>query len=436
MASAMTERPIGFRPWEISAMVNMEVVSQHAEDAAFLWFSRDRAVRAPHYYLKDLVRLDERVEANIDGLRVAGPTGWDLAAKAMEQEGPGEVFAAAVLAFESKDPKRIDSVLKLATTAPVLLRALVSAFGWMRFDDARPTLETWLRSERVDLRRIAIAGYAVHRIGPGEPLRQAVVDINPSLQSRAFKAAAELGRTDLAHTIVRSISSENESCRFYAAWSAARLGLRDRDVLDVLRKIADGGGRRAEPSLHMALRCLRLDEVHASLSAMLKDPKRLRFGVTGIGVVGDPARVSELIGYMQVEQVSRVAGEAFSMITGVDLKYSDLDRPKPETFEAGPNDNPADPDVAMDADEDLPWPSPDLVRKWWDKHQQEFQPGVRYLRSKPIEPAGLIDALKTGYQRQRAAAALELALLRPSDPIFEVRAPGRRQTEALAQWTS
>jgi uncharacterized protein (TIGR02270 family) len=417
-------------------MVNLEVVAQHAEDAAFLWFSRDRAVRAPHYYLKDLVRLDERVEANVDGLRVAGATGWDLAAKAMEQEGPGEIFAAAVLAFESKDAERIDSVLKVGAANSVLSRAIVSALGWLRFDDAKPTLETLLRSERAELRRIAIAAYAAHRIDPGEPLRQAVADADPSLQSRALKAAGELGRTDLAYTIVRFISASQEPCRFFAAWSAARLGLRDRDVLDALRAIADADGPYAEPALQMVLRCLRLDEAHAWVSSMLRDPKRLRFGVTGLGVVGDPARVSELIGYMQVEEASRVAGEAFSMITGVDLKYFDLDRPKPETFEAGPSDNPADADVAMDADEDLPWPSPELVRKWWEKHEAEYQPGVRYLRGRPIEPTALADALTNGYQRQRAAAALEMGLLRPSDPMFEVRAPGRRQSEALARWTS
>jgi len=164
---------------------------------------------------------------------------------------------------------------------------------------------------------------------------------------------------------------------------------------------------------------------------MLKDPKRQSLGVQGIGIVGDPARVSELIGYMQIEALSRAAGEAFSTITGVDLKYFDLDRPKTESFEAGPTDNPEDAGVAMDQDEGLPWPAPDLVRKWWDKREQEFQPRVRRLRGKPIEPANLIDALKNGYQRQRTAAALELALLRPSDRLFEVRAPGRRQHEEL-----
>src|ERR1051326_8973562 len=108
----MIERAMGFPPSDIWAKVNLEVVSQHVEDAAFLWCLREGAVRAPHYYLKDLLRLDERVEANIDGLRVAGSTGWDLVLKALEQGMPGEIFAAAVLAFESGSRKRIDTVLK------------------------------------------------------------------------------------------------------------------------------------------------------------------------------------------------------------------------------------------------------------------------------------------------------------------------------------
>src|SRR5215467_13185927 len=148
MAFARTERPIGFRPWEISAMVNLEVVGQHAEDAAFLWFSRDRAVRAPHYYLNDLARLDERVEANIDGLRVAGSVGWNLALENLKQEGPGELFTAAVLAFETRDRPRLDAIFDALGKNPSLGRAAISALGWMRFEHARPVLDDLVRSAR------------------------------------------------------------------------------------------------------------------------------------------------------------------------------------------------------------------------------------------------------------------------------------------------
>ena len=55
------------------------IVEQHAEEAAFLWPLRDTGVDAPHYKRHHLARLDERVEAHVDGLRVAGEAGWRIA---------------------------------------------------------------------------------------------------------------------------------------------------------------------------------------------------------------------------------------------------------------------------------------------------------------------------------------------------------------------
>ena len=43
---------------------------------------------------------------------------------------------------------------------------------------------------------------------------------------------------------------------------------------------------------------------------------------------------------------------------------------------------------------------------------------------------------RIGRQRQRAAAALELAIRQPSQPLFEVRAPGFRQQTILRTGTS
>ena len=43
-----------------------------------------------------------------------------------------------------------------------------------------------------------------------------------------------------------------------------------------------------------------------------------------------------------------------------------------------------------------------------------------------MSPDWLQDVLRNGRQRQRAAAALELALQQPGQPLFEVRAPGFR----------
>jgi len=41
--------------------------------------------------------------------------------------------------------------------------------------------------------------------------------------------------------------------------------------------------------------------------------------VTGYGVIGDPMSVPWLIRMIEVEKFARVAGESFTMITGVDI---------------------------------------------------------------------------------------------------------------------
>lgn len=107
------------------------IVEQHAEEAAFLWILRDAAVRAPHYRLKDLAKLDNRVEAHIDGLRIAGEEGWRLCEEGLRIGEAGEVFAAAMLAFEEQNGERIDTLVTVARQSDEAFRGLVSALGWI-----------------------------------------------------------------------------------------------------------------------------------------------------------------------------------------------------------------------------------------------------------------------------------------------------------------
>jgi uncharacterized protein (TIGR02270 family) len=87
---------------------------------------------------------------------------------------------------------------------------------------------------------------------------------------------------------------------------------------------------------------------------------------------------------MQKPEYNRLAGKSFTMITGVDLAYEDLDGDQPEGFEAGPTENPEDEDVAMDPDEELPWPDYLSVSDWWNQNEARFTLGERYLCGQPI----------------------------------------------------
>jgi hypothetical protein len=66
--------------------------------------------------VKDLAKLDDRVEAHIDGLRVAGEPGWELSKSQLGEAR--ELFAAAVLAFESGPPGKVEEVLAATLKKP------------------------------------------------------------------------------------------------------------------------------------------------------------------------------------------------------------------------------------------------------------------------------------------------------------------------------
>ena len=67
------------------------------------------------------------------------------------------------------------------------------------------------------------------------------------------------------------------------------------------------------------------------------------------------------------------------MITGIDLAEQDLETlDEPEGFEDGAaNDDPEDDNVALDEDEDLPWPDPQRMRSWWESSAK--LPAGRYF---------------------------------------------------------
>jgi uncharacterized protein (TIGR02270 family) len=403
------------------------IVAQHAEDAAFLWAQRATAVQAAQFGLGDLARLDDRVEAHIDGLRVAADVGWDLCHESLD--GPGEIFAASVLALESRLADRIQPILSLVANSLPLSRGTISALGWLPAAKAQPYITEWIGSRTPMFRRIGVAGAAVRR-SFAVNISQLLDDTDSGVRARALRAVGELGRMDFVPLIQGQLNATDDACRFWAAWSTALLA-GYMDALDVLQSFAESGTPFRERALQLALRRVDLKSAHFRQQQLAKNPQSARLAVIGAGVIGDPVVIPWLMEQMSLPPLARVAEEAFTMITGVDIAYEDLDSDKPEGFESGPTEDPNDDNVEMDPDERLPWPNPILIRKWWEKNGASFQAGIRYLLGKPITLEWMQQVLRVGRQRQRAAAALELAIMQPGTPLFEVRAPGFRQQEML-----
>jgi len=64
------------------------------------------------------------------------------------------------------------------------------------------------------------------------------------------------------------------------------------------------------------------------------------------GAIGDPSVIPELIGQMENPELARAAGSAFSLITGADLSYEDLDGDAPESIRQYSSEVPEDDDLS------------------------------------------------------------------------------------------
>jgi uncharacterized protein (TIGR02270 family) len=269
----------------------------------------------------------------------------------------------------------------------------------------------------------------LHGVDPGTALIGALNDRTGDVRAEAARVAGVLGRIDLM-LFPPSTIEEDTACRF---WSTAAVVLHgNRGVsLDALTLIALEPGPNRLKAFRLALQAMTLDASHRILVGLVGDSEQERWLIYGSGIVGDPTYVPWLAGQMAKHETARLAGEAFSLITGVDLSCNGLEGPQPDDFARGPNDDPDDPSVDMHPDDGLPWPDPEKVKTWWAKNSSRFQRGTRYFMGAPVTREHCINVLKNGYQRQRVLAAHYLCLLEPGTPLFNTSAPAWRQQKQL-----
>jgi uncharacterized protein (TIGR02270 family) len=403
------------------------IVRQHIEEAAALRVSRTQLVREANGGPEALTELDERLQAHLDALAVAGDAAWPLCQKALEEVSSGTVFVSAVHAIEAKRLDRLEQLIALAQAVPEAMAGLSSAFGWVEPPQLRNIVANLLRSTDVATRIVGIAACALHRVDPG--LRGLLDDSNATVRARALRTAGELGKREWLPACIGALDDEDSACKLWGARSAVLLGDRQR-ALDWLVTLVSTTPH--SPLFDVVLTALPLQAGHEVLRTLAGNPAHAGRQLRGAGLVGDAGYVSWLVRRMQDPLAARRAAEAFALITGADLVRLNMEGEPPADFASGPSDDPSLADVAMDADDHLPWPDAERVERWWAQNSSRFTPKQRYFVGAPLTREQCIEVLQSGCQPQRSLAAYHLCHLEPGSVLFEWRAPAWRQAQELA----
>ncbi|MBG4217014.1 TIGR02270 family protein [Pseudomonas aeruginosa] len=403
------------------------VIDQHVEEAGFLAGLRDHAVRAPHYDLAHLLNLDNRIEAHLDALQIGGLRSLDLVLKALDTNAEGEVFVAAILVFRGTNGTALAQLCEHLRRFPEGARFFAAALGWLDWGQARPWVERLLASPEPLFRAIGLAACGMHRHDPGPALLSALGHADPAVRARAARPAGALRRRARMANIRAYRAHDDPSLRFWANWATAQMG--DEEALGPLRAFAGQPGPFQLPATMVLLAWQPRDTSMAWIRQLMQAADTRRIGIQATGLFGDPVAVPWLIQQMRDESLARVAGEAFSLITGADLALLDLELEVLPDYDPGPNDDPDDDNVALDDDENLTWPDAARVTAWWRDHGARFVAGRAYLLGEPLGEARCRQVLRDGQQRQRMAAACLLARFVPNLPLFPTGAPVRRQLD-------
>jgi uncharacterized protein (TIGR02270 family) len=432
----MSRRPRAFG-LELTTMttsaVILPILEQHVEELTTLWPVRNRLCEAADIRLRDLARFDDRIAAYHDGCVLGGDDALRLLTAQLADTSAGAVFAAALVALSLNDRAALLRCVALAEASPKALRGMKSALGWIESARLRGVVKNLLASPSAIHRVLGLAACRLHGVDPGATvLAELLQDPGNDVRAEAIRTAGVLGQVNLLLPVPSRVDAD-PLCQFWSAWSAVLLGDRGARARETLMTVASSSAPHRRRAFHLFCQAAGTTAAHEMLRNMAVDPAQIRWVIEGSGIVGDPVYVPWLIKHMAEPKTARLAGEAFSLITGINFGQSRLERPRPEGFESGPNDNPADPDVDMDSDDGLPWPDATKTEKWWESNLRRFPKGTRYFMGAPVTRDHCIEVLKTGEQRQRILAAHYLCLLDPGTTLFNTSAPTWRQRRWLAK---
>ena len=309
-----------------------EIYERYVDEASFLWLLRSIAVKQPHYQREDLVELEGRINNQLNGLYISPDDVWNVCEDALAIEEPGEVFTAAMVAFRSLDPVKIQQVVEVGVSSQTTMKGLASALAWMPQKLSDPWLQKFLRSKDLNHKLLAMSVFSVQRRNPGDLLLALLQRddciAHVALHARCLRLIGELKRTDLIPAVNSAMESEDDSIAFWSRWSAILLG--NRAIVNDLVKFIVPDSPFAEHATQLYFRSAPMAQAKATISNLAGQPETLRYAIKGSAILGDPQVVPWLVNLMEQPEHARVAGEAFTQITGIHLEENKLDLDVPE----------------------------------------------------------------------------------------------------------
>jgi uncharacterized protein (TIGR02270 family) len=181
------------------ARVMREVVAEHFEHIRSLWRERHRALQSPDYTLGELSQLEERIDAHLDGLRIAGERAISMLKATLEGDDMSAISAAAfVLLMLERDDAAAKVVEAILQSQGPQIDGLRQALCLGDIARIVPRLRELFASDSSLPAAVAAEALAFHGQLETGPMRLAALlgDENPVVRCIAWRVVAIVDSAD------------------------------------------------------------------------------------------------------------------------------------------------------------------------------------------------------------------------------------------------
>lgn len=389
---------------------------EHFDEASFLYEQRVALLESQALPWTDLDGFEQRLEAHLDALVVAGSSALALACRLVAADEPGMTYTALSLACRLRRADAMAALLGQLDMVdnPGAIQAAVDAIAqelpaeWTSFVDA-----ALRRQRRLALVLARVAGR--RRLPVGEAIEVALAHADEVATEALVTALGQLGDSSFRRHL--------EFCLYHprqAVCQAALLALlRTGDSLALsawhantlteswpLVGLARGGDAHAVALIVAALR--------AGLEPLVS--------LSSLGQLGDPVALQVLYDALKTPDRAIAASRALHRLTGADLYEQAFKPEKIDESELFDDELQAWRDHRQAPKRGDGKPYGETIRElsieperwglWLSRNVDRFTDGARYRRGQLCEPRVLLSELRDPHSGvlERASAADELAI--------------------------
>lgn len=385
-----------------------EIVEQHLENAAFSWARCYQDLWSPLATRRSQQRYQLRLQANLDGLAIAGKSALLPAITRLQRwKTIDEAFVAFFVLLKNLEHENSSSFLEifemLIAKKPELIEGASAA--WCKLDiltlsDAqRSLLERWWSSPEPTLRcaSLELIIKSPH-ISTVDLIKAGLTDPSPEFRSGLLRLIGDHALYELLPCCEFALNDENPMCRFEASYAMALLG--KKNALPALR---DNLMLPKENDLKRALLLWATESNDVEFLQWLQSNftgniQQQKMCLWAIGFRGDPLLLTHTLPWLNSKN-ARLAAYIITHITNVDLENL-LPENVDEELTVDKNDS---------EDHALTLFCISALKIWLAEYLVTQKNNQKLCRGKELTHASAKECLGEGTQPQRWQAALFLS---------------------------